>query len=670
MARYFTLGNGKILICLDKNAQIRDFYFPYVGQENHVNGNIHKFGVWADSEFFWLDSDSWEKKLSYKKDTLTAQVEAFNKKLEVKLSINDTVHCNKNIYLRKVIVTNKSTKEKEVKLFLHQIFQITGNIIGNTAYYNPILKAIVFYKGKRYFLINGLICNEEKHGISSYTTGIFFNKGYEGSFIDAQDGKLCNNPIEHGSVDSVISFNIKLSPNESQTLYYWICAGTKNGTITKLNDYVLKHGPENLIKKTEKYWIMWVNRTNFNFYKLDDSLVDLFKRSLLIVNTHVDKQGAFIAAGDSSTLYRKKDTYAYMWPRDGALIARSLDRAGYKDMTENFFTFCCKALTKDGYLFHKYNADGSLGSSWHPWIHEDHLQLPIQEDQLALVLDAMWKHYAQYKNEKYMQNIFKNFIKHAANFMYNFFDKELGLPKESYDLWEEKLGIHTFTCSTVYAGLMAAGKFEKTFGIGNEAEKYFTMAQNIKNNVIKYLYDENEKRFIKSIYYHKGKIKKDKTVDSSSSYGIFEFKLLPPDDPKILSSFESFKEKLLNKTPVGGYARYENDDYYRVNEKGPGNPWFITILWLAEYYIVKAKNEEDLKPAIEIFNWVNKNKLETGILSEQLNPNSGQPLSVAPLTWSHAAYIIAVNKYLEKLDSLGIIKMVNPPKIKNNNKKI
>ena len=664
MARDFVLGNGKILVCLDKNSQIRDFYYPHVGQENHVNGKTHKLGIWVDNQFSWFDSDLWDKKNSYKKETLVTDVSAVNDKLGLQVLLNDTVHCEKDIFLRKIVVKNKLDQQRDVKIFLHQIFQITGDTFGNTVYDNPELKSVIFYKGQRYFLINGSICNEEKHGISCYTAGTFEKFGLLGTYVDAQDGKLANNPIEHGSVDSTISFNFTLPASGEQTVYYWICVGEKNHMIMDLNDFVLEKEPETLIKQTDKYWVSWVNREKFNFFGLKEDLIDLFKRCLLIVNTHIDHEGAFIASGDSGTLHLQKDTYAYMWPRDGALIARSLDRAGYSKITENFFKFCCKALTKGGYLFHKYNPDGSLGSSWHAWIHEGHFQLPIQEDQIALVLDAMWKHYLQHKNDEYMRNIYQRSIKSMANFMFNFIDEKIGLPKESYDLWEEKLGIHTFTCTAVYAGFKAAANFENVFGTKQDATKYEDIAEKIKKNILKYFYDEKRNVFIKGIYYKDGEIYKDETIDSSSMYGIFEFNVLDAGDPRLKSSFDVFKEKLTCPTSIGGYARYENDTYYRVNQDGPGNPWFITSLWLAEYYIALAQNIEQLNPALEILNWVTKYKLDTGVLSEQLNPNSGEPLSVAPLTWSHAAFVVAITKYLQKLDSLGIAKMLNPPKIK------
>jgi GH15 family glucan-1,4-alpha-glucosidase len=99
-------------------------------------------------------------------------------------------------------------------------------------------------------------------------------------------------------------------------------------------------------------------------------------------------------------------------------------------------------------------------------------------------------------------------------------------------------------------------------------------------------------------------------------------------------------------------ARYENDNYHQVEhediERVPGNPWFITSLWLAEWYIARAQTVDDLKGAEDILEWVASRALASGTLAEQVNPYTNQPLSVSPLTWSHAALVQAVNQYLAK----------------------
>jgi len=414
------------------------------------------------------------------------------------------------------------------------------------------------------------------------------------------------------------------------------------------------------VQETEKHWKKWVNKTPFEFRNLTEDIIDLFKNSLLIIKAHTDNNGAIIASSDSTALYIARDTYSFMWPRDGALITRAFDRGGYVTTSQQFYKFCAKILTKDGYFFHKYLPDGSFGSTWHSHLHEDHIQLPIQEDETAIILHGLWKHYSIYKDEKFIKELFEPFIKKASNFLLDYIDNSTNLPKESYDLWEEKLGIHTYTVASVFAGLNAAANFEELFGQKEQAKKFNKAAQNVKKAILVYLYDEDEQRFIKRVFHEKGELKKDKTNDASNFYGIVEFGVLEPHDPKVVSTVESFKKELTCKGSIGGYARYQNDQYYQVDPNLPGNPWFITTLWLADYYVKISKTQKDLEKAIELLSWVCRYALPTGILSEQLDPHTGKYLSATPLTWSHAAYVSSIIGYLEKLDDLGICKICDP----------
>ncbi len=116
------------------------------------------------------------------------------------------------------------------------------------------------------------------------------------------------------------------------------------------------------------------------------------------------------------------------------------------------------------------------------------------------------------------------------------------------------------------------------------------------------------------------------------------------------------EDKLWVKTTVGGIARYEQDRYQALGEYDasiPGNPWFICTLWLAEWYIEAAQNRADLSRAKELLNWASSHALDSGIMAEQLDPHTGDPLSVCPLTWSHGAFVHCVNRYASKYRSLG-----------------
>ncbi len=84
----------------------------------------------------------------------------------------------------------------------------------------------------------------------------------------------------------------------------------------------------------------------------------------------------------------------------------------------------------------------------------------------------------------------------------------------------------------------------------------------------------------------------------------------------------------------------------------PGNPWFICTLWMADYHIAAARTPEDLAQAATLIKWVTDHTLESGILAEQVHPYTGAPLSVSPLTWSHAALVVTIQSYVAKWNAL------------------
>ena len=162
-------------------------------------------------------------------------------------------------------------------------------------------------------------------------------------------------------------------------------------------------GPQGVIDRTSAYWRLWVGGTNINLAHLPNKVVELLKRSLLVVRTQIDNGGAIIAANDSDIMQFARDTYSYMWPRDGALVANALDLAGFPDVARWFYKFCSDVITDEGYFYHKYNPDGSPASSWHPWVLKGVQSMPIQEDETALVVWALWRHYFRYRDIEYIR---------------------------------------------------------------------------------------------------------------------------------------------------------------------------------------------------------------------------------------------------------------------------
>ncbi len=655
MARAVTLGNGNLLIGLDNRGQVRDLYYPFVGEANHVSGAsgsfVHRIGVFVDGAMSWLDGDDWKITIGSDEHTAIGSMFAINEKLGINLTSKDAVHNEQNVFLRHFTIFNNGDKTREIKLFFSQQFRISESRRGDTAFYDPRVKAIIHYKGKVTLLVNAFICDKQ---FTDYNIGLFGIEGKEGTYFDAQDGHLERNPIEHGSVDSIISVTAKVAPDGNQDVYYWVVCGDSIPVVHTLDEYVITEKPERLIATSEAYWRAWLQKEDRDLSALPEPLKVLFNRSLVTMRIHTDNRGGIIASSDTDMLHHGRDTYSYVWPRDGAFIASALDVTGYNDIVQQFYLFITNQIEPGGYLMHKYRTDGVLGSSWHPWMQNGKPHLPIQEDETASIIFTLWQHYERNRDLEFIESIYNKFIEPAVEFMCDYIEATTGLPQASYDLWEEKYGTSTYTSASVYGALMAASRFAMVLGKDDDARTYQAIAQRMQSAISNVLYDEQLEMFVKQVLHNEdGELTYDKTLDVSSFYGLILFDVFDIDDPKIQKSAETVMKKLQVQANSKGFVRYENDAYYRTQDAGSPNPWVITTLWMAQYLIKKAKTKKDLKAPLELLEWTCSHATTGGVLAEQMHPNTRQHLSTSPLVWSHAEYVLAIDEYLRKLEELG-----------------
>jgi oligosaccharide amylase len=659
MSKALSLGNGVALVNLDSRGQVRDFYFPYVGLENHVgNDLVHRLGVWVDEQLSWTSDPAWQIKITMSDEALVGQFTATHPGLEIKLESTDLVFNEKNIFIRRIKVQNLASRERLIKIFFGQEFEMYQSHMAHTAYFDPHHHCVVHYRNKRAFAINAQL---EGKPFDEFCTGVFGSEGKQGTFLDAADGKLEKNPIEHGRADSVIGASETYRAGEAKIVSYWVAVGYAIKEVLALNQMVIDRGIGHIIESTANYWRAWVNRRNFNFHGLAPETVGLFKKSLLIIRAHADSTGGIIASCDFTNLQQGKDTYNYVWPRDAAIAAQALTRAGDTAIARNFFAFCNDVLTEEGYLMHKYSPDKSLGSSWHPWLRKGKPELPIQEDETGQVLWNLWQYYQVSKDLEFIESIYTSLIRRAADFMVLYRDNKTGLPKPSYDLWEEKFGVSTYTACCIYAALMAAANFARLLGKVKNEDTYTKAAAEVKAAILKYLYNESTGHFYKMMTVGEGEIVYDTTVDISTAYGLCVFGVLSYTDERTKRMFDQVKEHLELPLPVGGLARYERDIYCRVpGPDYPGNPWFITTLWRTQYWIKIATSEKDLERARADLSWTVRWAQSSGLLAEQIDPFTGAQLSVSPLVWSHSEFVLTVIAYLDKLEELGVCKACNP----------
>ncbi|MDE2571113.1 MAG: glycoside hydrolase family 15 protein, partial [bacterium] len=379
MPRDLPLANGSLLVTFDRTYTMRDLYFPHIGQENHLGGHKGRLGVWCEGTFSWVHHPGWVADLRYRENTLETAVSLRNQQLGLTLLCSDVVDLREPVLLRRITLYDDRREGplRDVRLFLAHNFYLYGTEIGDTALYHPDARALIHYKGQRYLLVG--MRREEGEGPDRFAVGAKHG-GQEGTFRDAEDGELSGNPIAQGAVDSVCGVDLALAPGSNATVEAWLAAGFSLDDVLDRDHRIATGGWARMRRRTRDYWQTWVSKEETVFTGLSQGVVEMYRRSLLVVRTQIDDGGAIVAANDSDITSAFRDTYSYVWPRDGALVAYALDQAGYHEPALRFFHFCKRALAREGYLHHKYNPNGSVASSWLPFYSAGERTLPIQED--------------------------------------------------------------------------------------------------------------------------------------------------------------------------------------------------------------------------------------------------------------------------------------------------
>ncbi len=634
MGRPVVLSNGRMFVGLNKHGLVHDFYYPYVGLDNltTTRSERHKIGVWVEGKFSWVNDGTWKMKVDFEEEALVSKIIMRNNDLGIELHFQDFVDYELNAFGRHIKVINRHADNRDVRVFMHQVYQISAEGRADTALYEDAGHYLLDYKGRTSLIIYA----ESSDGIpfDQYAVGNFGIEGKEGTYRDAEDGELSKNPVEHSGVDTVLRLRFLLSGKQAKTIDYWVAAASSQQDAEKIHDTIKKHGLATRLRDTRRWWREWMDTAESSIRQIDEPYQALTRKSLLVIKAHIDRRGSILASGDSSIFNYGRDYYCYCWPRDGALSLWPLLRVGFTEEARNFFEFCRDIMHEDGYMLHKYQPDRAIGSTWHPTMHNNRHELAIQEDETAIVLIMLGEYLKITKDSSFIEQLYGTFISPTANFLASFIDSKTNLPHASYDLWEEKFITSTYTAAVVFGALRAATKFAELFNYPDDAIVWKEAADRIED-AIPSLFNSETKAFRKGLLLlPNGKIVLDETLDASSMYGMMMFGPESALD-MVHMTMKRIEEVLLDDAPAGGVARYEADNYMRQSDKFLGNPWINTTLWAAQYYLQNDKS----KRAHAIMEWASNSTTQSGMLSEQINAEDGTQVSVSPLIWSHAEYI-------------------------------
>ncbi len=654
MPRPLVFGNGSLLIGVDDNYAIRDLFWPQVGYPNHLAGHKIRTGFWVNGKYAWCDEPGWQRTLTYKPGTLVGLAKLTNAALGIEVTCEECVDPRRPEYVRRMTVRNLTGTDQDVRVYFTHDLRIDESDVGDTAFYNPFLDGVVHYKGFRYFLFGG--CTS-RSGVREYATGIKAFGGMEGTWRDAEDGQLSNNPIAQGSVDSTFGLHTRVAAGASEPVWYWLFCGSKLEEVGELYHQRMREGLDRWIPEVERYGQSWVSRAEIpGLDRLSPRIQELFRQSLLIMSTQIDEGGAILAANDTDIMVTNRATYSYMWPRDGALVSTVFDRLGFRQTAQRFFDFCTRILSTDRpILLQKYRPDGSLGATWHPWLIDNQPEVPFQEDETALTITAIWEYYSRHRETELLGELWTSFVLPTAQYIERYRDPETKLPLPSWDLWEERHGIHNWTVCSVIQCLDNAAKIAHELGEEGHATSFRETAAEMREALVNVMYNESAGCYDRRIEMPPdGSYRRDGTIDCSV-LAVLLMDVLPPNHPTVVSTVKKIEQTLKVRSKIGGLSRYEGDYYFRRSDRYPGNPWIICTLWLAQVKIKMAQTAEDLAEPMRWLEWTCDRAASTGVLAEQVHPETGEPLSVSPLTWSHAEFVETVVAMVEAQARIGAL---------------
>jgi oligosaccharide amylase len=378
---------------------------------------------------------------------------------------------------------------------------------------------------------------------------------------------------------------------------------------------------------------------------------EIYERSLLTLKLLSDREtGAIIAAPEFDRERESCGGYGYCWGRDGAFNAYAMGLAGMLEEAEAFFEFASRTQEPDGVWLHRHYASGELAPSWGL----------VQIDETGAIIWAAHEHFKMTGSREFLRGMWDS-IRRGAAYLAGAIDEETGLPLPSFELWEEQLCESIYSAAAVAGGLRAAAGCARALGKDGEVRAWYGRAGQMREAIVRVLWDPKARSFLKSVKksitepefnervaagdsdcyieladgqaYPEYIQQQDHTTDSSLLGLAFPFRVLAPGDNMMKHAAVAVATRLWSPK-AGGIMRYEGDHYVG------GNPWILTTLWLAIYYLEAGETAK----AVRLIRWAIDHSTESALLTEQVDKRTGKPIWAIPLGWSHAMYVIAALK--------------------------
>jgi GH15 family glucan-1,4-alpha-glucosidase len=189
-------------------------------------------------------------------------------------------------------------------------------------------------------------------------------------------------------------------------------------------------------------------------------------------------------------------------------------------------------------------------------------------------------------------------------------------------LWEyrEREEIHTFSSAMCWAAQHRLGMIARRVGVDSESREWLARAGVLRQEVLQRC--TTQEGWLSGVL--------DRDMADASSLVLPEIGLLGSDDPRFHATLDMVAKKLMRN---GFLMRYvEADDFGK-----PSNAFLLCTFWYIDALASVGRREE----ALELFNNVLGRRNHVGLLSEDIDPRTGELWGNFPQTYSQVGLILS-----------------------------
>lgn len=631
------LGNGRVLACLDETGSLAQLFYPCIDVGPHIHSFLSgiqvlpesssgKFseGEEEDAEVVWLAGRGWTHELSYVEDAAVVRCVSTHSLLNIQVRQEMFVHHAHDILLNEISLINLGARGGVYRLVVYAGFDLDARENRNTCYFDVSTSMLTFFAQTRYVAVTG------EKPVHSFGCEKVSPGGSDDFFRNIHHGRFNGSMYAIGQVRGSVCYDLgPLAPGETTTCQVRLCLGNSLDELVRLSTLVVQpriHAEETIAWWRERY-------ATAGSHISSAVIKSIYKRSLITLKLLTDQTGAIIAAPECDKDFIGCGGYGFCWPRDGAIIASTLDRLKQHEHARTFYDWALRVQEASGCWYQRYYTDGALAPTWGL----------VQFDQIGAIVWAICQHIKLTGDLAYGQKVYAQ-LALACNYMQQALDTQTGLAPITKDLWEERDAISTYACGCTWAAFHSFAHLTSELGRAAETERWTEEARCLKEAIGKHLWSASEQRFLRGLKIQtipaSGEqghymLLPDTTIDVSVLGLSVPFGVFPASDPRMLATAEAISRHLTS--PVGGIYRYHGDTY-----RG-GNPWIIGTLWLALQYMESGQGEKwNL-----LYNWALEHRTTLDLFPEQIDQMRGKPCWVNPLGWSHAMFLLATEEAIQ-----------------------